>query len=272
MQRSEVNCLQREALRAFAEHRFALPPFATWNEAEWRNNPEAACYCHAHQMGWDITDFGSGDFAPRARDLPRPERRQGFSTEKPYAKPPVVPRSTRRRIISTASRWRTSSAAAAQPDPELAKYVDGALAEQPVTVTVDDGSASPAPASRSSASPARASPSPARSGTAFTPKRATGRVRRGGLAGERRPYPQLFLRKGRPVRGIEEDQEKLYPLWNELKAVSWVRGPASFEASSSGGERSEAEDPASCPRRNGGRPSRGSGVRDECPPISLSDW
>ena len=42
MQRSEVNRLQREALALFAEHRFSLPPFATWSEEEWRRNPEAA--------------------------------------------------------------------------------------------------------------------------------------------------------------------------------------------------------------------------------------
>ena len=65
MQRSEVNRLQREALALFAGHRFALPPFATWSEAEWRENPETAAYCRKHQMGWDITDFGSGDFPRR---------------------------------------------------------------------------------------------------------------------------------------------------------------------------------------------------------------
>ncbi len=63
MRRSEINRHQRAALALFADYRFALPPFATWNEAVWRRNIETARYCRAHQMGWDITDFGSSDFA-----------------------------------------------------------------------------------------------------------------------------------------------------------------------------------------------------------------
>ena len=115
MKRSEINRQQREALALFAEHRFALPPFATWGEAEWRENLETASYCRAHQMGWDITDFGSPDFRqPGPRDLLRPQR----PAVAPRAGP--MPRSCsssartrRRRTTPTASRWRTSSSGAA---------------------------------------------------------------------------------------------------------------------------------------------------------------
>jgi D-lyxose ketol-isomerase len=86
MRRSEVNRLQREALALFAEHRFALPPFATWNEAAWAKNPDAVRYCREHQMGWDITDFGSSDFARRGLVIFCVRNgRQGVASEKPYA-------------------------------------------------------------------------------------------------------------------------------------------------------------------------------------------
>jgi D-lyxose ketol-isomerase len=65
MRRSEINGLQREALVLFREFRFALPRWATWGQAEWREHADAAAYCRAHQMGWDVTDFGSGNFAWR---------------------------------------------------------------------------------------------------------------------------------------------------------------------------------------------------------------
>ena len=65
MKRSEINRHQRAALGLFAEYRFALPPFATWGETQWREDLETASYCRAHQMGWDITDFGSPDFEKR---------------------------------------------------------------------------------------------------------------------------------------------------------------------------------------------------------------
>ncbi len=65
MRRSEINALQREALDLFAAFRFALPRWATWSTADWAAHPDTAAYCRAHQMGWDVTDFGSGDFAAR---------------------------------------------------------------------------------------------------------------------------------------------------------------------------------------------------------------
>ena len=65
MKRSEINRLQLRALALFAEHRFSLPLFARWAEADWRGRPAAAHYCALHQMGWDLTDFGSGRFEQR---------------------------------------------------------------------------------------------------------------------------------------------------------------------------------------------------------------
>jgi D-lyxose ketol-isomerase len=65
MKRSCINQHQRAALSLFADHRFALPPFVTWGAADWAAHPDAARFCRRHQMGWDITDFGSGRFASR---------------------------------------------------------------------------------------------------------------------------------------------------------------------------------------------------------------
>lgn len=63
MKRSEINALLREAEGLFAG--LALPPWARWSPAEWAAHPEAARYCARRQMGWDVTDFGAGDFARR---------------------------------------------------------------------------------------------------------------------------------------------------------------------------------------------------------------
>ncbi len=60
MKRSEVNGLIRDAIAFFDHHRFFLPPFAHWTLAEWRRS-------EAHEiiergLGWDLTDFGRGQF------------------------------------------------------------------------------------------------------------------------------------------------------------------------------------------------------------------
>lgn len=65
MKRSEINGILRSAQRFLAEHRFHLPPFAGWAPDQWRvKGPEVAEIAE-NQLGWDITDFGSGDFLRR---------------------------------------------------------------------------------------------------------------------------------------------------------------------------------------------------------------
>ena len=63
MLRSEVNAAQRRAVALLYDLRFAPPPWVTWSPEEWAAQPGVAAYCRTRQMGWDVTDFGSGDFA-----------------------------------------------------------------------------------------------------------------------------------------------------------------------------------------------------------------
>jgi D-lyxose ketol-isomerase len=65
VRRSEINSLMREADALLNAHRFALPPWARWSVDEWRSRPEQRHYHRHHQMGWDVTDFGSGRFLER---------------------------------------------------------------------------------------------------------------------------------------------------------------------------------------------------------------
>lgn len=91
MKRSVINRLQRDALALFAEYRFSLPLFARWSEADWRAHPAAAAYCHAHQMGWDLTDFGSGRFEERGLTIFCVRNGlQAVPDEKPYAEKLLV--------------------------------------------------------------------------------------------------------------------------------------------------------------------------------------
>ena len=62
MQRSRVNTRLREAIERFATHGIQLPPWATWTPAQWRAAGPAAEPVRRCMLGWDITDFGSGDF------------------------------------------------------------------------------------------------------------------------------------------------------------------------------------------------------------------
>jgi len=62
MKRSEINSIMREADGFIRQRGFFLPPFAYWTPAEWRTKGEEAREIVENQLGWDITDFGSGRY------------------------------------------------------------------------------------------------------------------------------------------------------------------------------------------------------------------
>ncbi|MBN1789067.1 MAG: D-lyxose/D-mannose family sugar isomerase [Bacteroidales bacterium] len=65
MKRSEINQILNDAGAFMAQKQFILPPWAYWSVDEWRKNKEDAQEIIDNMLGWDITDFGSGDFYSR---------------------------------------------------------------------------------------------------------------------------------------------------------------------------------------------------------------
>jgi D-lyxose ketol-isomerase len=63
MKRSEINNLIAEANRFLARRCFTLPPFSEWALADWQQRGAEVREIIECGLGWDITDFGSGDFA-----------------------------------------------------------------------------------------------------------------------------------------------------------------------------------------------------------------
>lgn len=62
MKRSEINKLMREAVEFLNEMNIKLPPFAFWSPEEWAEKGHEFDEIRDNMLGWDITDFGSGDF------------------------------------------------------------------------------------------------------------------------------------------------------------------------------------------------------------------
>lgn len=62
MKRSAINKLIRNAIRFLEANNFNLPPFAHWTPAVWRRKGPACREIVECGLGWDITDFGLGDF------------------------------------------------------------------------------------------------------------------------------------------------------------------------------------------------------------------
>lgn len=62
MKRSEINEKLRWAHALFDTHNFNLPPFAEWTPEEWKHKGHECDEIRHNMMGWDITDFGRGNF------------------------------------------------------------------------------------------------------------------------------------------------------------------------------------------------------------------
>lgn len=63
MKRSEINARMKKTEAFLKENKFYLPPFAYWTPADWETK---GCECNEireNMLGWDVTDYGQGDFS-----------------------------------------------------------------------------------------------------------------------------------------------------------------------------------------------------------------
>lgn len=63
MKRSEINSIMREADAFIRSFGFKLPPFAYWSAEDFCRHADEAKAIFEQKLGWDITDYGQGDFA-----------------------------------------------------------------------------------------------------------------------------------------------------------------------------------------------------------------
>lgn len=65
MKRSQINAALRRAEDMLALHNWVLPDFARWTAADRAANRDRSRWLAERQIGWDVTDFGLGDFDRR---------------------------------------------------------------------------------------------------------------------------------------------------------------------------------------------------------------
>lgn len=142
MKRSEVNALMRDSLRFIAEQGFHLPPYVTWSPTDWRQKGRECDEIRDTMLGWDITDFGSGDFARvgliliTLRNGTTKDTRYG----KPYAEKIMIVRESQ--VTPMHFHWQKMEDIINRAGGTLMIQVynstpDEKLAETPVTVAMD---------------------------------------------------------------------------------------------------------------------------------------
>ena len=62
MKRSEVNACIKYMENLIKEHGYILPPFCNWTPEEWETKGHEYDEIRDNMLGWDITDYGRGDW------------------------------------------------------------------------------------------------------------------------------------------------------------------------------------------------------------------
>lgn len=85
MKRSEINGLIEDGKAFFAESRFYLPKWAFWGPEDWKGKGEECSEIVENMLGWDVTDFGSGNFEKQGLFLFTIRNGNIEKDRKPYA-------------------------------------------------------------------------------------------------------------------------------------------------------------------------------------------
>ncbi len=85
MKRSEINNALHAAEATLAQYRWALPAWAGWSVDDHRTAADLSAWLRERQLGWDVTDFGAGDFGAQGLTLFCVRNGTQAPNERPYA-------------------------------------------------------------------------------------------------------------------------------------------------------------------------------------------
>ena len=90
MKRSEINQLILSSIEFFNQMNFKLPPWAYWSPEDWKGKYDSCSEIVDNMLGWDLTDFGSGDFHRRGLILFTIRNGNFRKDKKPYAEKAMI--------------------------------------------------------------------------------------------------------------------------------------------------------------------------------------
>ena len=142
MKRSEINRILRETIAFLGEMKCALPPFAYFTPEEWKTKGHEYDEIRKNMLGWDITDYGHGDFEKIGLFLftMRNGNLKDPSCKKPYAEKYLISKENQDSPMHF--HWNKMEDIINRGGGHLMMRVyncapDESLADTPVTVHVD---------------------------------------------------------------------------------------------------------------------------------------
>lgn len=90
MKRSEINQLIIKSIEFFNQMNFKLPPWAFWTPEQWKGKYSNCSEVIDNMLGWDLTDFGGGDFHKEGLILFTVRNGNFKKDKKPYAEKAMI--------------------------------------------------------------------------------------------------------------------------------------------------------------------------------------
>ncbi len=221
MKRSELNKIMKEAVEFIDKMNFKLPPFAFWSPDEWATKGHEYDEIRDNMLGWDITDFGSGDYNKTGL-LMFTLRNGNFNDkkyDKPYAEKLLIVEEEQ--ITPYHFHWKKMEDIINRGGGNLIIKMynstdDGEFADTPVTV-YSDGRSYEIPAGGTvTLTPGESITLKCRQYHKFWGEKGTGKILVGEVSkvNDDRVDNRFYEKTGR-FPDIEEDEKPLYLLGNE---------------------------------------------------------
>ncbi len=140
MKRSEVNNYINDSLNFFQQHHFYLPAWATYSADDWQNADGTHHEIIDNMLGWDITDFGTGEFVKNGLILFTLRNGNPVRDNKPYAEKIMVVRENQVTPMHYHASKMEDIINRGGGDLEIIIYgstPQGALSDDPVELKVD---------------------------------------------------------------------------------------------------------------------------------------
>lgn len=225
MKRSELNLFMKNAVQFINKMNFKLPPFAFWSPEEWATKGSEYDEIRENMLGWDITDFGSGDYA-KVGLLMFTIRNGNFKNKKyikPYAEKLLIVEEEQ--ITPFHFHWSKMEDIINRGGGNLIVQVynsteSGEFADTPVTVLVDGRSYSVEAGALVKIMPGESITLPTGQYHKFWGEKGSGKILLGEVSkvNDDRIDNRFHDKVGR-FPDIEEDEKPLYLLGNEYSSV-----------------------------------------------------
>jgi D-lyxose ketol-isomerase len=140
MKRSEVNSIITGVKYFLTEHKFMLPEWADWSPEKWKGSYGKCSEIIENNLGWDITDFGSGDFKKQGLSLFTIRNGNWDKKDKMYCEKIMV--SDEEQETPMHFHWNKTEDIINRGGGNLvmelfAATADDKLSDEPVTVSID---------------------------------------------------------------------------------------------------------------------------------------